>query len=136
MNKFIRTFVILAIFKSSLVYASEPCVWENENGFSFETVGYMWGGSSFSTLDECGVALRATLIFVDFGQGNGTGEITFVDHSGLSYTCEIKTITFPYSEPSPEFKEVMLRASNGKSSASEVAKFRNYIDANLEITCP
>lgn len=128
---------VVTIFSIGIVHAqsSVVCSWQNSAGRSFSTDGYNWGGSSFSTREDCGIALRATLLSVDFGQGNASGTATFTDKIGVSSSCIVKNLKYPFTQYPNGFSETMERAYEGKSSVAELSKFKSYLDENLAFIC-
>lgn len=127
-------FVILFTASTALARFSDVCLWQGA-GFIFTTTGYSWGGGDFDSLEECTDALRATLIFLDFGQGDSKGEIIFTAKNGEKYFCQMIPRQFPFSKGSEDFNKMMERAYNSNSSAAEIAAYRDYLNENLSLIC-
>lgn len=128
--------LILALMLfSSIAFASEEvCEWTNLEGASYATEGYTWGGGSFSTLDECGLLIRATLIFAEIAD-KADGKILFKNLSGKKYFCEVKQIPTTLSDPDYEFVELMIRVLYNSASPKELVPFREFLDENIAINC-
>lgn len=129
--------VLIIVLNAHLGFAkaSDVCTWEGQ-GFVFSTNGYTWGGGEFENLQACTDVLRATLIFLDFGQKESTGKITFKDKFGNRSHCQVSALQFPFSEPSNDFLAMMEKAYHSQSSPAEIRPFINYLDQNLNLLCP
>ena len=115
--------------------ADYVCLWQNKADLKLATQGYTFGNGSVSTFEECGIALRAMMMFIDFGQGDGTGTITFTEPSGKSNTCSVQPAKLPFDPQPPAFSDVMWLVYKGRASVVEVSEFKTYLDENLAIDC-
>lgn len=121
------------------------CGWESPDGFAYRTNGYTWGGGSFSTLEECVVAVKSVLLAIDFGQKRADGEIHFkapddtssakAPSDAMATRCQIKSVRFPYSALPQDFIEEMQRGSTYQSSPAKMMRFQSFFDENLEVVC-
>ena len=115
--------------------SAEICEWENKAGYTYSTDGHTWGGSDFSSLQECSNIVRAALISIDYGQGDGTGILTFAKAAQEQTLCKVKALKFPYSQAPNGFYDVIQRAFEGTTSAKELEPYQAFLDRNLRVRC-
>jgi hypothetical protein len=140
--------LLLVLFSSSFamaftninVHSDEPkvCYWENpETHATSESIGYTFGADTFSTVEECATITRAGLMFLEDWVGSPNGVLTFIPPNGAkAITCTMTRLKSPYSAPSPEYMDVIMRAVAGADvKLAELMKHSAYLNENISVVC-